>query len=251
MATTFQDEVFKQRLFKREIWINGYINDELIERLVVNLLALDETEGDRKEPRTIKVYINSPGGNLYESLAAVDVMLSLNSPVETIALGSAMSGGLVLLMGGQTRKAYERTSLLFHTSRGGWGGILPDVESRVYHNKYLMELTAELFGGRTRQPKEFWAELLDSGRDKYFTSRAALEVGILTEIIPRSARERDRDNGLAELPAPEAKPLLAEPKHEAILELAPAREGELVPAEGQALSQSKLDSAEKPKKRKK
>lgn len=246
MPTTFQDEVFKQRLSRREIWINGDINEELIERLVVHLLALDETEGDRKEPRPIKVYINSRGGNLRESLAAVDVMLSLNSPVETIALGCAMSGGLTLLMGGQSRKAYEHTTLMFHTSRGGTWGVLPDAESSLQHTKYLIELKAELFGSRTKRPKQDWLELLNSGRDRFFSTREALEVGILTEIIPRSARE----TRLVELPAPEEKPLLEEPKSSPVVELVANGAVEVAASANPDVAEEKV-SPKKDKKRKK
>lgn len=247
MTTTYQEEVFKQRLFKREIWINGGVNDELIERLVVNLLALDETEGDRREPRPIKVYINSYGGNLREALAAVDVMLSLNSPVETIAVGNAVSAALILLMGGQSRKAYEHSTLLFHTARSHIWGILPDMESSVQHTKYLMEMKADLFGSRTRWPRETWLELLDSGRDRFFTTREALEVGILTDIIPRSARASIP----AELPEPEAKPMLAEPRSTPNLEVVPEEAPEVISTRAQALAQEKGSARPKGKKRKK
>jgi ATP-dependent Clp protease protease subunit len=246
MPTTFQDEIFKQRLFKREIWINGDINDELIERLVVNLLAMDETEGDRKEPRPIKVFINSHGGRLREALVAVDVMLSLNSPVETIALGNVLSAGFTLLMGGHTRKAYERSTFLFHTARTWSWGILPDIESNVQHIKYLVEMEAELLGKRTRWPKETWLELLESGRDRWFTTKEALEIGILTEIIPRSARE----SGLAELPAPEAKPMLEEPKTNPDLQTITNGTVEVIPAVAQASTDEK-PSEKKGKKGKK
>ena len=246
MPTTFQDEIFKQRLFKREIWINGEINDELIERLVVNLLALDETEGDRREPRPIKVFINSHGGRMREALTAVDVMLSLNSPVETIALGNASSAALSILMGGHARKAYEHTTMLFHTARTGGWGIMPDVASRLQHDKYLLELEAELFGSRTRWPKEKWLELLDSGRDYFFNAREALEIGILTDIIPRHSRETRP----AELPAPEAKPLLEEPKATPAIEMVASGAVDVVSSETAATTEEK-GSAKKDKKRKK
>ncbi|MEI6044445.1 MAG: ATP-dependent Clp protease proteolytic subunit [Chloroflexota bacterium] len=245
MPTTYQEEVFKQRLFKREIWINGEINEELIERLVVNLLALDETEADRREPRPIKVYINSNGGNLREALVAVDVMLALNSPVETIVLGNALSAGLVLLMGGYTRKAYERSTLLFHTARKWVWGILPDVESGIQHTKYLVDMQADLFGSRTRWPKETWLELLEGGRDRWFTAREALEIGILTEIVPRSAREIRP----AELLAPDAKPMLEEPKANLALE-EPSTNGkvEVVPATAQVINNENATIKKKRKK---
>jgi len=248
MPTTFQDEVFKQRLSKREIWINGDINDELIERLVVNLLALDETENDRREPRPIKVYINSQGGHVREALAAVDVMLSLNSVVETIAVGKALSAGLTILMGGQSRKAFEHSTFLFHAMRTSDWGILPDVESRIQHNKYLTQLTADLFGNRTKWSSATWLEILEGGRDRFFNSREALEIGLITDIIPRAARE----NGPAELPAPEAKPLLADPQASPTLEILTDGKVEIVseevPMVAQAQEQEKSSAKAKYKK---
>jgi ATP-dependent Clp protease protease subunit len=245
MSTTYQDEVFKQRLLKREIWINGSITDELIERLVVNLLAMDESENDKREPRPIKVYINSFGGNLREALAAVDVMFSLNSPVETIVVGNALSAGLILLMGGQNRKAYEHSTLLFHTARSHIWGILPDLESSVQHTKYLMDMKADLFASRTRWPKETWLDMLEGGRDRFFTAREALEIGIVTEIIPRSARYSTP----AELPPPDSKPMLTEPSTPAV-EIVQTPAAELAPATAQAETEEKSTKS-KDKKRKK
>ncbi len=247
MPTAFQDEIFKQRLARREIWINGEINEELVERLIVNLLTMDESENDRREPRTIKVFINSYGGNLRESLVAVDVMLSLNSPVETIALGEATSAGLILLIGGQNRKAYERTTLMFHTSRGLIGGVLPDAESNLEHRKRLIEMKADLFGNRTKWPRQKWLELLEGGRDHYFTAQEALKIGILTDVIKPSTRE----SLVSELPAPEIQPLLVEPPTLSVLEISTNGAAKLLVAENATVSEEALTSKSKDKKRKK
>ncbi|MFA5722618.1 MAG: ATP-dependent Clp protease proteolytic subunit, partial [Candidatus Paceibacterota bacterium] len=96
-------ETFKERLKKREIWLNGLIDDSLVEKLYANLIDLES----QNNSLPITVVINSDGGNLWESAVATDIMGTLNCPIKTIALAKANSGGFMIFMGGEERICHD------------------------------------------------------------------------------------------------------------------------------------------------
>jgi len=178
-------ESFKERLQKREIWVNGPINDSLVEILYSNLLKLQE----QSESLPITVVVNSPGGNFYESIVATDMMGTMGNPVKTIALANAVSGGFIIFMGGEERIAHDYTCLMMHSAAFGDMDKVTHIEARVKYLKQAQEKMAKFFalqtGGRTSP--EYWIELFESGKDKWFSIEEALELGIIHKVIKRPA----------------------------------------------------------------
>ena len=68
---------------------------------VSELLCLDSMGHD-----DIKLYINSPGGNVNDGLAIFDTMNFIKSDVSTICVGEASSMGAILLMNGTKGKRF-------------------------------------------------------------------------------------------------------------------------------------------------
>ena len=76
------------RLLKERIVFLGTGIDDTVANLVVAQLLFLESEDPTKE---IKLYINSPGGQVYSGLAIVDTMNLIKPPVSTIVVGMAAS----------------------------------------------------------------------------------------------------------------------------------------------------------------
>jgi len=183
LKEAFGLDVFKERLKKREIWINGPIDDSLVEKLYVHLIKLQE----ESRQIDITVVINSRGGNFYESSVATDLMGTAKPLIRTIALAEATSGGFILFMGGKHRICHDYTNLMMHAISFGPGGKVPNIEDRVNHIKHLQEKLAKFFsyqtGGRTTP--EYWIELFKSEKDKWFSAEEAVKLGIVHQIIKR------------------------------------------------------------------
>lgn len=176
-------EAFKERLAKREIWVNGLITDSLIETLYVNLLKLQE----QSQTDPITVVINSLGGNFYESIVATDMMGTLPNPMKTIALANAVSGGFILLMGGDERICHDYTCLMMHSASFGAVDKAVNIKDRFEYVNYSQEKMAKFFslqtGGRTTPG--YWMDLFNSGKDKWFSVEEALKLGIIHRVIKR------------------------------------------------------------------
>lgn len=76
------------------------------------------------ERKPIRLFINSPGGSVYDGLALFDAIKRSKTPVHTIAIGHAMSMGFWLFLAGHKRFVGEHSTLMYHDiSLGCWDKI--------------------------------------------------------------------------------------------------------------------------------
>ncbi len=177
-------ESFKERLKKREIWLNGPINSSLIELLYMNLVDLDIQSGELP----ITVIINSTGGLLYESLVATDIMGTMRVPVRTIALANAVSGGFILFMGGKHRVCHDYTNLMMHCAGFRPAGKVSGIKREAEYVLYSMRKLAKLFSSQTegKTTEKFWMDIFDNEEDRWFEVEEAVKLGIVHKVVRRA-----------------------------------------------------------------
>lgn len=93
-------DVRDQMLANRELKLCGPIDAESAAILIRSLLYLQRA--DAVAP--IKMFINSPGGEVQSGLALYDVMQMLSCPVTTICLGMAASMAALVFVSGARRE---------------------------------------------------------------------------------------------------------------------------------------------------
>lgn len=125
---TFEDIINLDGCLKREISL-GDINPGTgvsIEAYIHFWNRYDELNNIPIEERQpIKIYIDSCGGSLTDSFTIIDAIKLSKTPVWTINMGCAYSGGFFIFISGHKRIAYPHSSFLFHegsTSSGGTAG---------------------------------------------------------------------------------------------------------------------------------
>ena len=72
----------------------------------------NEIPGEERQP--IKIYIDSPGGYLTSTFTIIDAIRLSKTPVWTINIGCAYSGGFFIFIAGHKRIAYPTSSFLYH-----------------------------------------------------------------------------------------------------------------------------------------
>lgn len=179
----FRIEVFKERLKKREIWINSPIDTSLVEILFASLLKLQE----QSQTEPISIVINSPGGEFYESIVATDMMGTMPNPIKTFAIGKAVSGGFIIFMGGKERICHDYTCLMMHSAAFTAHDKIVGVEDRVKYIKYAQDKMARFFSIQTegKTTPQYWTKLFESGKDKWFSIEEALKLGIVHRVVKR------------------------------------------------------------------
>src|SRR5512145_1925628 len=80
-------DIYSRLLKDRIIFLGGVIDDAVANSIIAQLLFLDS----QNSKEDIKLYINSPGGQVTSALAIYDTMRYVKPSVATICVGTAAS----------------------------------------------------------------------------------------------------------------------------------------------------------------
>jgi ATP-dependent Clp protease, protease subunit len=169
----------EERLKRGEIWINFPIDSDSVELVVMQLLKANEATYEGP----VRVFINSPGGNVEEGQAVIDTMLTLPRPVWTINIGSAYSMGLSIFLAGDRRFAYPSAAFMAHDASYGTGDEkLAEHEAFTKFAKQMRSRDADFFASRTAMSRKWWLNKFKQA-DYWFDSAEAMKLGVVTDIV--------------------------------------------------------------------
>ena len=174
-----QMDVFSRLMADRIIFLGTEINDTVANVIIAQLLYLSSQ--DPESP--IIMYLNTPGGSVYDGLAIYDTMQYISNEVQTVCTGLAASMGSVLLCAGEKGKrfALPHSRIMIHQPLGGAHGQASDIEITA---KEILKLKGELYqiiadhSGKTLKQIE-----KDADRDHWLTAKEAVEYGMIDSIF--------------------------------------------------------------------
>jgi ATP-dependent Clp protease protease subunit len=178
-------DIYSLLLKERIIFLGTPIDDQVANVIVAQLLFLN-----REDPeKTIHMYINSPGGQIYSGLAIYDTMKMISNPISTYAIGFSASFGTVILAAGTKgqRYALPHATIHMHQPLGGAQGQASDIE---IHAKEILRLRARLneilaeSTGRTLESIEH-----DTERDFFMDAKQAVEYGLVDEVLKNKTEQ--------------------------------------------------------------
>ncbi len=172
-------DIYSRLLNDRVVFLGGQVDQETADLVVAQLVHLESDDADKD----IHLYINSPGGSVYDGLAIYDTMQFIGPDVQTICYGVAMSMGSLLLAGGAPgkRMALPNSRILIHQPSGGFQGQSSDIEIHARETLALRARVDELYAQHTGQAIERVHSDMD--RDRYFTSAEAVAYGLVDRVI--------------------------------------------------------------------
>jgi len=173
-----QMDVFSRLMQDRQIFFGTDVNSDSANIIVSQLLYLDSVgKGE------ITMYVNSPGGSVYDGNGILDTMAFIKSDVRTICTGLAASMGSMILMCGTRGKrfALPMSRIMIHQPSGGVNGQATEIKITYEEIQKLKNELESLISQRTKQPLE--VVQADCERDHWFTAQEALNYGIIDEVI--------------------------------------------------------------------
>ncbi len=178
-------DIYSRLLKERVIFLVGPIDDHVANVIVAQMLFL-EAENPEKD---ISLYINSPGGVVTAGMAIYDTMQYIRPDVSTICVGQAASMGALLLASGAKGKRYAlpNSRVMIHQPLGGFQGQATDIEIHAREILALKQRLNEVLSRHTGQPLETIAR--DTERDNFKGAEAALEYGLIDEVLERRPDE--------------------------------------------------------------
>ena len=172
-------DIYSRLLKDRIIFLGEEVTDASASIIVSQLLFL-ESEDPGKD---ISLYINSPGGSVSAGLAIYDTMQYIKCDVSTICMGMAASMGAFLLAGGTKgkRMALPNSTIMIHQPSGGAQGQATDIQIVADRILYIRKRLNEILAANTGQPLSQIE--IDTERDNYMTAQAAMEYGLIDQVI--------------------------------------------------------------------
>ena len=172
-------DIYSRLLKDRIIFLGEDVNSHTANLIVAQLLFLAH-EDPKKD---IKLYINSPGGSVYDGLAIIDTMNFIQPDVQTIGIGLQASMGAMLLSCGAKGKRYilPNSRVMIHQPSSGTEGKITDQESALKEGIFLKKRLAEIFAKNTG--KDIKTVEKDMDRDNWMSAEEALQYGIVDEIV--------------------------------------------------------------------
>ncbi len=177
-------DIYSLLLKERIVMLGQAINDQTANLVVAQLLFLAREDAQK----TLQLYIQSPGGEVYAGMAIYDTMQQIAPPISTVAVGRSASFGTVLLAGGtaEMRHALPRATIHIHQPLGGSQGQVTDMEIMLREHQRLQEEIYAIFVNHTGQAYEQIAK--DCDRDRYFTPQQAIEYGLIDSILESNGK---------------------------------------------------------------
>lgn len=178
-------DIYSLLLKERIIMLGTPIVDQISNLIVAQLLYLA-----REDPsKPIRLYINSPGGQVYSGMAIYDTMQQIECPISTVAVGFTASFGTVLLAAGTKgmRYALPNATIHMHQPLGGAQGQASDIAIQANEILRLRGSLNEILSFHTGQPVEKIEE--DTDRDIFLTAEAAKEYGLVDEVLTTDLEE--------------------------------------------------------------
>lgn len=144
-----------------------------------------------KEYDRINIYINSPGGSVWDGLPIFNSIRNSKKEVHTYAVGIAFSMGFMILLAAKAGRAHAYTGSLLmahtvsHYFYGNAKAFRKHAESLEKHDKVLTALIAERTGKTEQEVQDLWM----NHEDHFFTPDEALTEGFIDFIDDKEAED--------------------------------------------------------------
>lgn len=174
-------DIWSRLLNQRLVFFGTALDDTVANLIIAQLLHL-EAEDPAKD---IRLYINSPGGDMTALFAVYDTMQLLRCDVATYCIGQAASAAAVILASGARGKrfALPNSRVLIHQPHGGAQGQSTDLELAVKEMVLLRDRMTEALAHDTGQTVERITADID--RDYILRGPDAVAYGLVDEILTK------------------------------------------------------------------
>lgn len=172
-------DIYSRLLEERIVFLGEAVTEQSANVVVAQLLHLANENPDQD----IKLYINSPGGSVYDGLAIYDTMNLIKPDVATFGIGLQASMGAFLLSSGAKGKRHvlPHARVMIHQPSSGTKGMVTDQEISLRETIRLKEMLAQIIAKNTG--KTLKKIMSDMERDYWMSAEEALAYGLVDDIV--------------------------------------------------------------------
>lgn len=174
-------DIYSRLLKDRIVFLGTDVNEHTANLIVAQLLFL----ANEDSTQDIKLYINSPGGSVYDALAIYDTMNYIKPDVQTIGIGVQASAAAFLLSSGTKgkRSLLKHATVMIHQPSSGTRGKVTDQEIDLKESLRVKKLLEQIMADNTGQNLKKIHE--DMERDFWITAEEAKKYGLVDHVITK------------------------------------------------------------------
>lgn len=172
-------DIYSRLLKERIIFLGEGVNEHTANIVVAQLLHLAYEDPNKD----IALYINSPGGSVYDGLAIYDTMQFIKPDVATYGIGLQASMGAFLLSAGAKGKRHmlPNARAMIHQPSSGTQGKITDQEITLREGIYLKKRLNEILAKNTGQKLAKIEKDVD--RDFWMSAEESVEYGLIDKVV--------------------------------------------------------------------
>ncbi len=181
-------DIYSRLLEDRIIFLGEDVNEHTANVVVAQLLHLANEDPNKD----IQLYINSPGGSVYDGLAIYDTMQFIKPDVQTIGIGLQASMGAFLLSSGTKGKRYllPNSRVMIHQPSSGTQGKVTDQEISLREVLRIKDDLSRMMAENTGQKLE--KVKADMERDFWMSADEAVKYGIVDEVLKNGMKTKKK-----------------------------------------------------------
>ena len=172
-------DIYSRLLRDRVIFLGGEINEHTANLIVAQMLFL-ENESSGKD---IILYINGPGGSVYDAFAIYDTMQYVKCDIQTVGVGIQASAAAFLLSSGTKGKRFllPHATVMIHQPAAATRGKVTDMEIDLREGLRMKKLMNDILASNTGQPLKKIEQ--DVERDFWMSADEAKKYGLADKVI--------------------------------------------------------------------
>lgn len=143
----------------------------------------------------VEVYINSPGGDIFEGIAIYSLLKEHKGHVTVKILGLAASAASVIAMAGDTIEVSQAGFLMIHNSWIVAAGNRHDMKEYAEYLEPFDMAMADLYVERTGEDKDAVVSMMD--KETWLGANAAIDSGFADAMLNTEIKEGDSANASA------------------------------------------------------
>ncbi len=177
-----EDRVDVKLLENSTFYLYGEIDEESVAKVIKWILY---ENFQSKDTKTLTLYINSTGGNLYDAFALIDIIRNSHHVIRTVAVGSVMSAAFLIFAVGDKGERYAagNASFMCHQFSENMDAKYHDLKATMRENDLCNQKMVDILKEATGMAPSVIKKKLLPASDVYLTADELIELGVADHLL--------------------------------------------------------------------
>jgi len=163
-------------------YLNGELDNENIAKCIKWILSANLT---KRPKRKLTLYVNTIGGDLYESFALIDVMKDSYHTISTVGVGAVMSAGFLIFASGKNGERFigKNTGIMNHQHSDTMESKMHDMKAQMKENNNCEQRCMQILRDATGFSLADVRKKFNNPSDQYFTAKQLIDLKVADHIL--------------------------------------------------------------------